>query len=91
MAILKARTRKKLPSGDFALPGKRSKSKGEGGYPIEDKGHAEAALSKISAYGTSAQKRTVERRVHAKYPSMNIKGESKSDHKARMNKWAEGK
>jgi hypothetical protein len=37
MAKLNATTRNSLPSGDFALPGRR--------YPVEDKGHAMAACS----------------------------------------------
>jgi len=41
MAELKAKTRDKLPAGDFAEPGKRA-------YPIEDKSHARNAKARAS-------------------------------------------
>jgi hypothetical protein len=59
MAKLTAATRKKISSKDFALPGRR--------YPIEDRNHAKAALSRVSANGTPAEKATVRRKVAAKY------------------------
>jgi hypothetical protein len=64
MAKLTAAERKKIPAKDFAL--------GKGHYPIEDKGHARAALSRISANGTPAQKARVRARVHAKYPDIQL-------------------
>lgn len=63
MARLNAATRRALPASDFAEPGKR-------GYPIEDKGHAEAALSEVSQHGTPAEKREVRSAVHRRYPNM---------------------
>lgn len=75
MAKLDAADRKKLPSKDFALPGKGKgpKGKGAGSYPIPDKNHARAALSRVSANGTPAEKAEVKRKVAAKYPAMGKK------------------
>jgi hypothetical protein len=64
MAKLTTRTRKELPSKDFAL--------GKGRYPIEDKPHARAALSRVSANGSPSQKAEVRAKVHAKYPGIGI-------------------
>jgi hypothetical protein len=72
MAKLTAVLRKKIPGSDFALPGKRSKSGGKGGYPIEDASHARNALSRVSTFGSPAEKATVRRKVHAKYPKIEI-------------------
>lgn len=55
--------RKKLKLSDFAE--KKSRA-----YPIEDLSHARNALARVSANGTSAEKATVRRAVHAKYPSI---------------------
>ena len=41
MAELKAKTRNRLPAGDFAEPAKRA-------YPIEDKAHARNAKARAS-------------------------------------------
>jgi len=62
MAKLTAKERKAIPAKDFALPGGR--------YPIENKAHGRAALSRVSANGTPAEKATVRRKVDAKYPGM---------------------
>lgn len=43
MAKLTAKARKKIPAGKFALH-----VDGKGKYPVEDKGHAQAALSRAS-------------------------------------------
>jgi len=59
---LTAAGRKALPASDFAL--------GKGHYPIEDKGHAMAALSDVSRVGSPAQQAKVRAAVHAKYPGM---------------------
>lgn len=68
MAQLTASTRRAIPSGEFALPGRR--------YPMEDKAHARNALSRISEYGTPAEKSKVRAAVHRKYPGIG-KGGSK--------------
>lgn len=65
MARLTAAERKKLPASDFALPEKRA-------YPDEDKAHARDALSRVAANGTPAEKAEVRRRVHSKYPDIQI-------------------
>lgn len=63
MSKLDAAERKKLPKGDFALPGGR--------FPIEDAGHARDAISGASHSEhvgniTEAQKETVDRKAEAK-------------------------
>ena len=69
MALLKAADRKRLPSSDFALPGKgEGKSgKGSGAYPINDRSHAANALARSSGKPEAA---AVRRKVMAKYPDM---------------------
>jgi hypothetical protein len=76
MAKLDANERQALPSKDFALPGKGKgpDGKGSGSYPIEDKNHARAALSRVSANGTPAEKAKVRAKVKAKYPGMGKRG-----------------
>lgn len=70
MAKLKGWQRKKLPVGDFALPGRR--------YPINDESHARNALSRVSANGTPGEKAKVRAAVHRKYPA--IGGEKRPKH-----------
>lgn len=69
---LDAKERRALPRSDFALPGKGSgpEGKGSGSYPIPDKAHARAALSRVSANGTSQEKAEVRAAVHRKFPSI---------------------
>jgi hypothetical protein len=62
MAQLTASSRKAIPTGQFALPGRR--------YPIEDPAHARNALSRVSQNGTPAEKATVRAKVHRKFPSI---------------------
>ena len=62
MAKLTAASRKKIPTNEFALPGRR--------YPIEDKAHARNALSLVSQDGTAAEKATVRRKVHRLFPGL---------------------
>lgn len=62
MAKLTSKERGKLPKKDFAGP-KES-------YPDEDKGHARAALSRVSEFGSPKLKAEVRAKVHSKYPSM---------------------
>lgn len=70
MAVLSTKKRKSLPKSSFALPGKRSKSGGSGGYPIPDPSHARNALSRVSQFGSSAEKAKVRAKVHAKFPGI---------------------
>jgi hypothetical protein len=72
MAHLSSEKRQKLPSKDFALPGKGEgkAGKGSGSYPIPDKSHARNALARVSQHGTAAEKATVRRAVERKFPSI---------------------
>ena len=63
MAKLKAKQRKKLPASAFAYPGKRA-------YPIHDKAHARAALSRAASSKTSGSYATVAAAVNRRYPGM---------------------
>lgn len=79
MAKLNAAQRKALPKSDFALPATRSKSGGEGGYPIENKAHARNALARVAQHGSAPQKAEVRKRVHEKYPSIGVKNVNRAD------------
>lgn len=74
---LTAAARQAMPASEFALPGKGEgpKGAGAGSYPIPDPAHARAALSRVSANGTPAEKATVRAKVHAKYPDIGEKRE----------------
>ena len=61
---LTAKARKAIPTGEFALPGRR--------YPIEDANHARAALSRVAANGTPEEKAKVRIKVKRKYPSIGM-------------------
>jgi hypothetical protein len=63
MAKLTSKGRKALPKKSFAVPGKRA-------YPIPDRGHAKAALSMVSRYGTPSEKAQVRAAVKRRYPGM---------------------
>ena len=63
MAKLKAKTRRKLPATAFAYPGKRA-------YPIHDKSHARAALSRSASKKTSGTYSHVAAAVNRRYPGM---------------------
>lgn len=65
MAKLTAHARNQIAAKNFALPGRR--------YPIEDANHARNALARVSQHGTPAEKATVRRKVHAKYPGIGKK------------------
>lgn len=41
---------------------------------MPDESHARDALSRVSANGSPAEKAAVRRRVHAKYPDIDISG-----------------
>lgn len=55
---------------NFALPGKQ--------YRIDDAPHARAALARVAANGTPAQKTAVQKAVKAKFPSINVTGLKKA-------------
>ena len=66
MAKLSKAARKKIPTSEFALPGRR--------YPIEDKAHARNAIARVSQKGTPAEKAAVLRKVGQAYPGLNQAG-----------------
>ena len=66
MTKLTTATRKKIPTGEFALPGRR--------YPIEDAAHARNALARVAQDGTPEEKATVRRKVGRLYPGLKHKG-----------------
>lgn len=74
MAKLTSKKRNKLPKKSFALPGKRA-------YPIHDKAHARAALSRVAQHGTKAQQKKVRAAVTKKFPSLKKTGGKKSGKK----------
>jgi hypothetical protein len=63
MAKLSTKSRKRMKSSTFALPGKRK-------YPIPDKAHARNALARVAQHGTPAEKKKVRAAVHRKFPSI---------------------
>lgn len=67
MSKLSSKTRNKLPSSDFAEPGKRK-------YPVNDKAHARNALARVSQFGSPAEKAAVKKKVKSKFPSVAIGG-----------------
>lgn len=79
MARITTEERKKLPSKDFALPGKGTgpKGKGPGSYPIDTKARGRNALARVSQHGTASEKADVRAAVKRKYPSIKEKGSSK--------------
>jgi hypothetical protein len=69
MAVLTAKARKKIPKGEFAIPGERA-------YPIQDKNHARNALARVSQHGSPSEKKRVRAAVHKKYPDIGDSGNS---------------
>lgn len=68
MAKLTYKKREHMSKKEFALPSKREG--GKGGYPIEDKAHARNALSRVSQFGSPAEKALVRAKVHKKFPGI---------------------
>lgn len=66
MAILKYKQRSRMKDKSFAIPKERK-------YPIHDISHARNALSRVSAFGTPAEKAKVRKAVYEKYPSLKKK------------------
>jgi hypothetical protein len=62
MAKLTTKKRKGLPTKDFAVPGRK--------YPINDPAHARNALSRVSQFGSPAEKAAVRSKVKRKYPGI---------------------
>jgi hypothetical protein len=67
MARLTTKKRNALKTSEFAEPGKRA-------YPIHDESHARAALSRVSQYGSPAEKKQVRAAVRRKYPGIQVSG-----------------
>jgi hypothetical protein len=74
MARLTTQQRKKLPAKSFAIPGKKP---GAGSYPVPDAAHARNALSRVSQFGSSAEKATVRAKVAKKYPGIGARKKKK--------------
>lgn len=64
MAKLTYKRREQLPSSVFALPGRK--------YPIDTIARARNALARVSQFGTPEEKAIVRRKVHAKYPGIEM-------------------
>lgn len=79
---LSAGERDKLPSSEFALPGhgEGKNGKGAGSYPIPDRSHAANTLSRVSQFGSPAEKSKVRAAVHRRYPDI---GKDRADHRYR--------
>ena len=73
---LRMKQREKLPSKDFALPGKGTGKggKGPGSYPIDTKARARNALSRGAQNASPAQQAEIKRKVKAKYPGIAVGG-----------------
>lgn len=71
--------REKLPSKDFALPGKGSGKggKGPGSYPIDTKARARNALARGAQHASPAEQATIKRKVEAKFPSIDAGGKKR--------------
>lgn len=71
MAKLSYAQRQRMPSSEFARPGKGSGPKGKGGgsYPIPDASHARNALAR-SANKSPAVRAAVRAKVHSKFPNI---------------------
>lgn len=64
MGKLTAAARRRLPKSAFALPGGR--------YPINDPGHARAALSRGAHNATPAEMAKIRAAVHRKFPGIKL-------------------
>lgn len=74
--VLTTTGRKNIKTKNFAIPSKAKtpEGKAEGGsYPIPDKAHARNALSRVSQFGTPAEKAQVRAKVKAKFPEVGQK------------------
>lgn len=66
MAKLTAKARAEIPKKDFAVPGKGD----GGGYPIDTKARAKAALGLVGMHGSPGEKAQVRSAVAKKYPDI---------------------
>lgn len=72
MSKLNAARRNALPDRDFAIV-KTVNGKKVREYPIEDKGHAKAALSEVTQHGSPQEKRIVDHKVAMRYHDMQVR------------------
>jgi hypothetical protein len=70
VGTLNSKQRKNLPKSNFAVPAGSSSSGNKPAYPIPDKPHAVAALARVAANGTPAEKAQVRAAVAKKYPGL---------------------
>lgn len=82
MAVLTAKARARLKPSQFALPGGR--------YPVHDRAHAQAALSRVSQFGSPEEKAKVRAEVARRYPDMEQMHRKKKAMNAHMNKVMRG-
>lgn len=61
---ISAARRKRLDDEDFALPGRR--------YPIDTLRRARNALARIAQFGSADEIRTVRRKVHSRWPEIDM-------------------
>lgn len=66
MAKLSYKARKKLPGSTFAGPDRS--------YPIPDASHARNALARASQHASPELKAKIRRKVHKKFPGIQIEG-----------------
>jgi hypothetical protein len=60
MAKLNKERRDALPDSAFAIPEKRA-------YPVQDKGHAQAAVGEVAAHGSPEEKARVRATVKRRF------------------------
>ena len=60
--VLTAAARRHIAKKNFALPGGR--------YPIEDVGHARAALARVAQHGTPDEQAAVRAAVRSRFPGI---------------------
>ena len=75
MAKLSFKQKSNLPESDFAVKGTGNYG-GKGSFPIPDKNHARAALSRAGAKGGKVEAE-VRAKVHAKFPGIGKKSKPK--------------
>ena len=82
---LTAEVRREMPGSEFALPGhgEGPGGHGAGAYPIDTESRARNALARGAQHASPSELATIKRKVHAKYPEIEIGGK-KSDGKRRL-------
>ena len=66
MAELTTKTRKAIPTQEFALPDRS--------YPIHDAAHARNALARVSQFGSEREKTIVRAKVKRRFPKIHVGG-----------------